>query len=94
MSDFSNVFDIIPHKVKIPLDLFTSTVSLLDDLDIDDLSPDIIPLFSYVRFSLKKIQNRLDLRAARTRLLLANTSSPGLDTSSVLESCFSDDDPF
>ena len=94
MPDISNIFDIIPHKVKIPMDLFTSTISLLNDLDIDELSPDIIPLFSYVRFSHKKIKNRLELRAARTRLLIANASSPGLDTSSVLESCFSDDDPF
>jgi len=43
--------DFLPNKIKIPKKLFTCTISLLESLDIEDYSPDIIQLFGYVFFA-------------------------------------------
>ncbi|MDR0302822.1 MAG: hypothetical protein LBI04_11005 [Treponema sp.] len=41
-------------KVRISHDLLLKTVSLLEELDIEDYSHDVAQLYGYVLFSLKK----------------------------------------
>jgi len=41
----------MPAKIKISIELFTSTLSLLESLDIEDLPPETAGLYGYVLHS-------------------------------------------
>ena len=59
------------HKVKIPMELFSNIISLLEEIDIDSLCPDTIQLYGYVRYALNKKKNGMHQRGPQTGLFNA-----------------------
>ena len=84
----------MPLKVKIPMALFSSIITLLDDIDIDCLCPDTTQLHGYVRFALNQKKNDIQLRNSQTRLLYSQDALFGWDTARDLMYSYDDDQPF
>ena len=59
-------------KIKISKALFDSAISLLEELDIDDFSPEIIQLHGYVLHAFKNKKTSVGLRGAHM-----NQAGPG-----------------
>jgi hypothetical protein len=57
---FNNTKKGYPDKVKITTGLLLQTVSLLEELEIEDYPPEIVQLYGYVFYSFKNKKGSLD----------------------------------
>jgi hypothetical protein len=83
-----------PDKIKIPLELLINTISLLDSLDIEDQSPDVIQLYGYVLHAFNKKKTNLEYLGALHDFLCCEDAHERFVTHMNSELWSSDDPPF
>ena len=79
------------NKVKISKNLLTNTINLLENLDIDDYSPEIIQLYGYVLFAFNKKKADIDFRNAFVRFINAEDVQARFESLLECPSIFNDD---
>jgi len=88
-----DVSNYLPSKIKVSASLVAYTVELLENLDPEDFSPDIIQLYGYVLHAFKKKKAKFDYRDAFANFVCRQNADGEAGYCMNFQSIF-DDPPF